>query len=184
MWISFNSGNRFIVKIYAGGINVVSGEPKAENVATGLRRSTLLAQGKSIQDYVVIPPQPWIDGFATAGGEVKQFVAMPCGSGYSVEAQLTGCDAVAGLQFEVVPYLPPPPPTRIPRPRNTRVEQMLLKSRCMQIFCKTLTGRVITLEVQSEFLIDDVKEIIEKKGLPFDQQKLIFAGKQLENGKL
>lgn len=93
LWISFNcrSGYPFAIKIAAGQINAVTGDPWTN------------AFTKKPQDYVVAPDQPWLDGFCVQKGLIRQFVAMPLGEGYTAEEQLTGLAEHGGLQVIVYP---------------------------------------------------------------------------------
>jgi hypothetical protein len=94
MWISFQSRKRekYAVRVFVGGVNAISGR---------LWDAPRPVDAK--QDYVVVPPQMWLDGIAVGKGTVGQFVAMPIGSGYSVEKQITGKEDVGGLQLEITP---------------------------------------------------------------------------------
>ncbi len=78
LWLSFSARYPFAVKIAVGKITAVS---DAEWTAE--------LPGEP-QDYVVVPGQPWLDGFSVGAGLIRQFVAMPLGAGDSVEEQLTG----------------------------------------------------------------------------------------------
>lgn len=93
MWLSF-SGAPHALKIGVGKVCAVSGERWRE----GLRGAP--------QDYVVVGPQPWLDGIASGEGTIRQFVAMPLGLGYTVEGQVTGEEKHGGLQLQAYPAKP------------------------------------------------------------------------------
>jgi hypothetical protein len=104
--MKFRSSYAYAVKIYAGGVNVVSGGSLNDLTATIRGRHGPLSDGKSTQDYVVLPHQPWIDGIATESGNTRQFVAMPMGPGQSDEAQMSGMETTTELRFEITPAKP------------------------------------------------------------------------------
>ena len=173
MWIRFNSPARFAINIYLGGVNAVSGEPLVENTATVLRRINLKSCKKSLQDYVVTPQQLWLDGIANTEGIVRQFVAMSMGSGYSVEAQLSGEESVGGLQFCITPAI-----------RETK-KSTDEKSELISITVKTFCARMVSVDLPKSASVEDLKAVIyAQEGMPIDMQRLIYDGKQLQDRKL
>jgi hypothetical protein len=89
MWLSFDSARSWrpqALKVAVGMVNAVSGEPWSQQI-------------DEEQDYLVCPPQPWLDGIKSEDGIIRQFVAMPLGMGYTVEGQLTGEERFGGSQL-------------------------------------------------------------------------------------
>jgi hypothetical protein len=118
MWISFQSRSwrPNAVKIAAGKVNAVSGKPWEQKL---LPPEPGRRGAEPLQDYMVCPPQPWLDGFNTGEGSIRQFVAMPLGMGYTVEGQVTGKEEHGGLQ--IIVYEPKPgrfPEQPPPRPQG------------------------------------------------------------------
>jgi len=91
LWINLSTDYPFAVKIAAGKINAVTGEPWRADLQ------------RDPQNYLVLPGQPWLDGFAVRKGVIRQFVAMPLGAGYSLEEQITGKADTGGIQLQVFP---------------------------------------------------------------------------------
>ncbi|KAK7967865.1 uncharacterized protein PG986_002142 [Apiospora aurea] len=86
MWVSFKARDPFMVKLYAGGVNGLSGEYKFEDAETIVRRQHRYRSGQQIQDYIVTPGQQWLDGIAVSPGVFRQFKALPSGQDYSFNA--------------------------------------------------------------------------------------------------
>ena len=91
MWLRFSADYPMALKIGAGGICAISGE----------RWSSALRDSR--QNYVVLPVQPWLDGFRVSEGVIRQFVAVPLGKGLTVEQQLTGEESWGGVQLQAFP---------------------------------------------------------------------------------
>ena len=112
LWINFSSGigfqwgtsYPFAVKIAAGKINAVTGDAWSNGLV------------KDPQDYLVVPDQPWLDGFCVQKGLIRQFIAMPLGQGYTAEEQISGTAEHGGIQIIVYPM------------KRERYEEMLKRS--------------------------------------------------------
>ena len=76
------------LKVATGKICAISGETWSEGLS------------EKPQNYVVLPEQPWLDGYNDSKGSVRQFVAAPLGKGLTVEGQLTGKEEVGGIQIQ------------------------------------------------------------------------------------
>jgi hypothetical protein len=109
LWLSFDSApwKPSAVTVAVGRVNAISG---------GTWPDTLRA---APQNYVVCPPQLWLDGIKAGAGFVRQFVAMPLGRGATVEGQITGVETHGGMQVRVYdpkpgrfPDAPPPDAAR------------------------------------------------------------------------
>ena len=91
LWLNFDGGYPCAIKVAAGKICALTADPWVDHL------------NADPQDYLVVPEQPWLDGYCVEKGIVRQFVAMPLGDGYSAEEQVTGSAEHGGLQIMVVP---------------------------------------------------------------------------------
>ncbi|MCI0419680.1 MAG: hypothetical protein L0312_10735 [Acidobacteria bacterium] len=119
LWIFFSAASwkPSAVIVSLGSVNAVSGEPDG---------SQLQAEP---QNYLVCPNQPWLDGINSGHGSIRQFVAMPLGMGYTVEA-MSGEETLGGIQMTVFepkpgrfpdepPVKPGIEPERLAMPKST-----------------------------------------------------------------
>jgi len=95
LWINFHGDYPMAVKVAAGKIDALTGDTWTN------------ALSPKHQDYLVVPDQPWLDGFCVEKGLIRQFVAMPLGEGYTAEEQLTGKAEHGGIQLMVYPMKAP-----------------------------------------------------------------------------
>lgn len=99
MWLNFSkkyiydrdTEYPFAIKVATGKIDSLTGKAYKNSLNT------------NPQNYMVSTKQPWLDGYCVKKNIVRQFVAMPLGSGYSAEEQITGEAEHGGLQIIVYP---------------------------------------------------------------------------------
>ncbi len=91
LWLGFQAADwkPNALKIGVGNVNAITG---------GAWDASL---SEAEQDYLVSPPQLWLDGIKSGTGRIRQFVAAQPGTGLTVEAQVTGADAFGGMQLVV-----------------------------------------------------------------------------------
>lgn len=94
MWLSFGSAEPVALQVGVGMVSAVSGTAWSDRLRT------------DPQDYVVLPEQPWLDGINAGDGWIRQFVAVPLGSGATVEGQVTGEEVHGGVQLRAVGLAP------------------------------------------------------------------------------
>ena len=90
MWLSFDADEPAALQVGVGKVCAVSGLPWIEHLV------------KDPQNYVALPEQPWLDGINAGDGFIRQFVAVPLGSGATVEGQVTGQETHGGVQLRAV----------------------------------------------------------------------------------
>ena len=99
MWLNLNSSYindrgtsyPFAIKVATGKIDALTGRSWEDSL------------NRKPQDYMISTEQPWLDGYCVEKNIIRQFVAMPLGSGYSAEEQVTGEAENGGLQIIVYP---------------------------------------------------------------------------------
>ena len=128
MWMNFTcpSWRPRALQVGVGKICAVTGKPwsgKLKGKASGRLK-------KKKQNYLVVPKQPWLDGIADGKGSIRQFVAMPLGMGYTVEAQLTGEESFGGVQLQLFEPHRGLFPTKPPRPKLARMRSAAMAPPC------------------------------------------------------
>lgn len=94
MWLSFHSAEPAALQVGIGKVCAISGGGWQDRLV------------QDSQNYVALPEQPWLDGINAGEGFIRQFVAVPLGSGATVEGQLTGQEVHGGVQLRAVGLTP------------------------------------------------------------------------------
>lgn len=90
MWLSFHASEPAALQVGIGKVCAISGLPWIDHLVG------------DPQNYVALPDQPWLDGINAGDGFIRQFVAVPLGSGATVEGQVTGQETHGGVQLRAV----------------------------------------------------------------------------------
>jgi len=118
MWIRLQGSAEFLVKIEAGGINVVTGGHAFEVPAEGMQgtipnaASSRTHQAGNSQDYILSPKQEWVNGTHHGPRELRQFVVRPFDSDQSTHVQLVAHELCSHLKFSISPTSEYPPYAR------------------------------------------------------------------------
>lgn len=125
-----------------------------------------MKQEKSIQDYIVVLDQKWIDGVATEPGQVRQFVAMPIATNCSVEAQMNGEESTAGIQFDI-----------------TRLDPLLSGPKDnINIMVKDLNGETSNYFLSRFSRVETLKLLVKAKaGVDVAYQSLVSSSQKLQS---
>lgn len=175
MWISFGKGEtRAAVQVFAGVRNAITGKLVGELEA-------------ATQNYCPVPEQLWLDGFLTENDRVSQFVATHAFDDKAVEVQL-GHHVAGGIEIICHPHIKRDVLFNdvvygtTERFFSTPLELGWVPRTVVSM--KPSQNEWITLEVEKTDTIDHVKSLIAKsQGIPPHQQRLIFAGRYVENDR-
>ncbi|KAK7911469.1 hypothetical protein PG985_013950 [Apiospora marii] len=184
MWISFRAKDPFLVKIYAGGVNAVSGEFRIEDANTKARRQQEHPKHYAlVQDYIVVPRQLFLDGIAVSPEVFRQFEASPSGQEYGADVLMTKESFVSDLQLEITPHTPflrapPPSPGKTRQEVFTRragkheVVIFLVNGTEFSIYCNSIRDTVMDLKLATKAMV----------GTKCHNITLIYEGIRLEDG--